>query len=529
MSESIEEVIFPALSLIFLLLGIALIAQIMLTGFNPYDQIAVANTERLRGAINEACVFDRAVKLSSFELKQNKPSLTWIFTILPRWMIRSAGDPNYMIYYEAFPPGEAIGWEAYQDFNKRLIVSIPDTWNGRSTNGMGGLEVQSFIDETYKDYITPRPNDLVDVIIVSNIILSGDFRSDYLLRSASGKGGGPVEDSTGAKAFFAFGGWKNADPTTKLPGAGDAEFKFSNYLGLSNLEKTSIKYIACGDNSLCLKTRSYVKRYPLAEECKDAKAMMLVYAADGEFTDLMKATGYGAGALTILALTPIAAGTGGTGLTVSLGTTTYLGYKALDKFLTFELAYKISDFSVVSPCKLEGLEIIESSCLTDTELEGLKNVSGDYSLCQEAVKSTLYEYVSGTGILSKIEKGEHYTCLEKIGGSSVAIQNPVTFTGGDKCIQIKTTKPKQDYCWTPDPYKEFPSNWGSFFKEFFFSLQSLRQLDVWAFGLTPITTSTDYFSNDGSTGVILKPTGQELAKGETLFQTLKRAWWWGWP
>ena len=53
---SIPEIMFTTTSLLFLLIGVVLLVSIIMATFNPYDQIAFANTEKLRAKMDQACL-----------------------------------------------------------------------------------------------------------------------------------------------------------------------------------------------------------------------------------------------------------------------------------------------------------------------------------------------------------------------------------------------------------------------------------------------------------------------------------------
>ena len=41
------------------------------------------------------------------------------------------GDPQFIIYYEMFPPGEGVSWEFYSDFDYRVIAMLPPGYDGK--------------------------------------------------------------------------------------------------------------------------------------------------------------------------------------------------------------------------------------------------------------------------------------------------------------------------------------------------------------------------------------------------------------
>ncbi|MBI4176372.1 MAG: hypothetical protein HY518_04145, partial [Candidatus Aenigmarchaeota archaeon] len=83
-------------------------------------------------------------------------------------------------------------------------------------------------------------------------------------------------------------------------------------------------------------------------------------------------------------------------------------------------------------------------------------------------------------------------------------------------IQIVITDVKDDYCWTPNPYKEVDS-WRN----------SLARSVLSATFLNPPVRDNTAFLEDSS--VVLLPTQTAEQKGKSFFEALDRKWWWGWP
>jgi hypothetical protein len=534
--ESIEEVIFPAMSLVFLLLGLMLLVSILFSSFSPYDQIAFANTEKLQSAINEACITNQPVKLGTFEFSQNIPSMSWILTVLPRWLIRNSGDPNYIIYYQSFPPGEAAGWEVYHPFNNRLVVNLPDGWDGKNGN-----EVKAYVLKTAAEFTQKNPGQIIDAVVVGNIVLSGSFRSDFVF-SASGSSfspgggnsggsgasgtwepvGGPVTDpsSTGEK-FFGYGQWK-FQSEDGIPEEGNNQFKFTNYMGLTNLERTLIKYQTCGINSLCLKTRNGIYSYPLTHCSNEIKGIYIAYDA----RSVQAAAKGAAWSLGSLASAAIVKRIPGFGAIKGIG---FLGFsytieQAVKQFFIFALGFKISSLNIASPCLLKNVEIRERSCVADYGVEDLfapEDAKNVYSLCEENVQDVVYTYSAENGL--KKTKGFLYTCAEKV-GNDVQPKNSFKLSESNRCIEISTSEEAQGFCWTPDPFKKLDSG------NFFTALDQVAYKVINAvYSVSPIRDTTDYFSGDTTEGFVLKPTDTTLKKGTALWEALDRKWWWGWP
>lgn len=259
--ESMEQTIWVAIFLVFVLLGLVILIKIVSGIAQPEQMVAIAHTESLRSAINEVCFNPdpgAKVTLEEFNLPQDKPNiLSETILNIAKWIMKLDGDPHYVLYYEMFPPGEGIGWEwaiGLEDY--RIIVPV------KGGEEITQQELEAFIrnvNEAFNKYkhdnnINPE---IVPKIFISNVILDEDF-------DASGgrfivKNGETFEGSGGS----AIGSWD-----TECKGDEQCSFIFSGYLGLRPINKTFIKYAACGDNTLCLKTRSGVYRYPL-KYCKD--------------------------------------------------------------------------------------------------------------------------------------------------------------------------------------------------------------------------------------------------------------------
>src|SRR3989338_8757295 len=109
-SKGMEEALWWAIDIVLILFSLLLLKAI-LGNFSPDRQIAMLNTELLRSKMDEACLNGQAT-MDKFSLPQPKPTQLWgISDVLPRFAINVLGDPHYVLYYEAFPPGEGIGWE----------------------------------------------------------------------------------------------------------------------------------------------------------------------------------------------------------------------------------------------------------------------------------------------------------------------------------------------------------------------------------------------------------------------------------
>ncbi|HLD38733.1 MAG TPA: hypothetical protein VJB05_00275 [archaeon] len=278
--QDISEIIYTMMSLLFLLLGIVLLVAILMSTINPAEQIAFANVEKLRAGMNQVClngVGGQELGMK-FELPQNTPILSSIQTSIPRWIIKTNGDPNYVLYYEAFPVGDATGWEVYQDMQNRLIAQV-------NTAGMNSEDVGKYVTDQVIPAWNTRvvANVAVDMkskslegIIINNIII-GETRSDYYLgEQTPGKPSVDVGPDYNQN-FGLYGEWKDKDEFG-IPLSGANKYEFKTYLSMSSFEKGAIKYEPCGVNTLCMKTRTGVYRFPLAQ-CEDIKYIEMKYDA----------------------------------------------------------------------------------------------------------------------------------------------------------------------------------------------------------------------------------------------------------
>jgi len=521
--EDVEELIFIMMSLVFLLMGVFLIGSIIMSAYNPYDQITFANVEKLRSAINEACFTGGTVKLS-FEMPQNAPSgfVSSMFTIIPSWVMRTGGDPNYVLYYESFPPGEAIGWEVLHNYvENRLIVPLPE-----NKEGLTFEEVKNYAKGVFDEFKLRAPDAVVDAVVINNIILDDTYRSDFVISRET-----KITTSTTADELFIAGRTEEGDEKRGFFGYGKWEgdtYKFTNYLGLSPLEKTMIKYQPCGAHSLCLKTRNGVYKFPL-DMCQDIKKIDLIYDARGSAQDLLKIAvgeveiiGFIKGLFSkffpgFLSKTILIGG-------VTRGLDNFVG-----GFLSYYVAFKYSDFNIASPCTIHEAYVYEHVCEQYN--------TGFYS-CRKIQLYPLYEY-DDNGKLKYVKEGNnvayHQVCLEKLGQ---LLDKPQDFESTGKCVSmylgdtsnflgVTTSYKKPDgFCWTPDPYKEGINK--DYFDLFFIpTMDAFTQAFTRLFGLTPIRESTAYIASKNI--FVMSPTKPTAERGENLFEALERRFSWSWP
>jgi hypothetical protein len=508
--SSIPELMFTMLSLIFLLLGVVLIVSIVMSMMNPYDQIAFANTEALRAAIDQSCTTGREVTIP-LDLTQNTPAFTGLFSVLPTWLIHTNGDPNYLLYYESFPYGQAVGWEAYQNMQNRLVTSIPANFEGQKY-----ADVVKYVDTIIK---TARENGIspVEGVIINNIMI-GKARSDFYLGESAevpkdGGGAGIDLGPSGVEETLSkYGDWKELDTVTEEPLGGDNTFVFNNYKSLNDFEKSAIKYLPCGVNSLCLKTRSGVYRFPL--RCTDIKNVQLVYnAMDDSATEDYVNEVFGQGMFAKLSFFAVK---------VVMNLPFFGGFNTLGEMgmQTFKSAnaFKISDFAMVSPCSIKEATISKTRCeQTQPEVPGL--IDKEYTVCTSVDRFPIFSY-DKNGVLVNTGK-DRYMCRESIGETKDTVPAS-NFAANDQCIQIEITKLKDDYCWTPNQYKKAEG-----FVEAVLNFDPIREMGMMFFFDPPVRENSQYIKNNNI--VVLNPTDIALGKGQQMFEALARKWWWGWP
>ena len=557
---------YTMMSLLFLLLGVVLIASIVMSVINPYDQVAFANVEKLRASMNQACLGGDATL--KFSLPQNTPMLTGLFPVLPQWQISTNGDPNYVLYYESFPPGEAVGWEIYQNMQNRIVVYLPDRGEGMTQD-----DVMNYV----KDVINKAKQKnvgLVEGAVVGNIVVD-KTRSDFYM----GEKGGDIQAATNEwqarikEDSKKYGDWSQKTADTGMPADGDNYFKFNSYVTLNSFEKSSIKYESCGENSLCLKTRGGVYRFPLSQ-CSNIKGVQMVYdarnrkAVYGAAGLMLTAVGAVAaiagggtvavGAAVPVGATPIAAGVyeiGGTAILAEGGTVTgvssataasggvlswignglksllgfgwsksptaiitggsYSVYSALSAVSGALVSYKTQDFNIESPCEIKEMTVTRAKCVSDLPLDW--GVDQKACAVDKVISYKIFQYGSD-GKLHAV--GQHYTCAEKV-NNDIDTMAGGSYGSDDYCLQVKVTEKASGFCWTPDPYKD--SFWSSNIDTQFIA----RNLK-----LTPVHDTLAYIDAANS------PAGDvysfvlkiyDIGKAESLREWAARKLSWGWP
>ncbi len=486
------------LELILLFMFMVFVVKAGVAALNPDEQTVLINVNLLKNKIDEACSTGYA-SMNDFNFPQpSPPRFAGLVDVFAQIAIRTSGDPHYILYYEAFPVGEAVGWETYHDFNYRAVSPIdlhtntPITISDFKAQMETHLQnVQNNIKAFLGTQYTSTP------VLVNNIKLS-----NYLNVN-------PLEEAS-----------RNGNDKIKLGNAGDwkddnKRFVFYSYNTLSSLDKSFIKYRTCDKNSLCLKTRSGVYVFPLNEAC-NGKYLQLNY--DAVSTKKTAAITIAAGAATVVGVKLLAGASAATvfgklasfiGKGLSFGirhpviagtTATALFYSVSASIFKNTLTYKVSDFYAASPCRLKNLEFEREAC---------------DSKCTKLYSYPIYDYNPLDDKVTPI--GSHLTCVSGL-NSDVSPNNLIS---NAECIKIKVSEPREGYCWTPNPTTE-SIEW--------FSTDVLKKtiLEIAnELGATPVYSSNTYTENPFM--YILKPSETSRTMANRLAEAVGNTWSWKWP
>ena len=250
--------------IIWLAVDVALTALIlivilnMFTAVKPYNQIALANFDKLSTAIQKACIEGNDQHIE-FTIDQAKPfsfvgdasgTLNVLFDIGKKVSLAAGGDPAYVVYFEAFPPGDAWAWEEFLKMPSRnVIYYVPS----------GNLNIGDKIEnarEKLRTYLANQIGENPNPFVVGNIIL--DDLDVKISKSTSPMfGAGSV------------GKW-NIDQESLAQSEGEVDeqylrafYGFVEFFSIDDTQQSLLKYRACGENSLCMKTNTGVLRAPL--------------------------------------------------------------------------------------------------------------------------------------------------------------------------------------------------------------------------------------------------------------------------
>ncbi len=400
-------------------------------------QVVILNTEILRSKIEEVCTTGGSATIKKLNFPQQKPNtLLGTTDYLPRLAISGSGsvDPKYVLYYEAFPPGEAIGWEVYNGFDYRFIAPFeyPDLENKNSV--IKGVDVSTFFS-VMRDHAVKVEKEVGEskekkAVIVNNILLT-EHLNVLPTEEVVNENGNPAAQGNLGR------------PSEKDPNI----FVFTDYNGLEKSEKSYIKYRPCAPNSLCLKTRSEVYSFDLGESCKKIKYIRLEYDATNvpikqevkEVSDnvvLKWSNKAVTGACKYIGKIPVI-GKKPCGV-AKLGVNLFRAKQVINNvrhdMQRLATSYKVSDFYVASPCGLEDIEIKYDDDCTD----GGKK-------CEKLIKYPMYVYSINEPSVTNV--GDHYTCVD-------SIEETDNVQGEDNvpCIKIKVKDLKNDFCFTKNPY-----------------------------------------------------------------------------
>ncbi|MBI4163133.1 MAG: hypothetical protein HY513_05605 [Candidatus Aenigmarchaeota archaeon] len=443
---------------------------------------AVLTAEIIRGSINDICTGLDTTSIEGIRLTQPKPTKFYgLWTIIPSFQIQSSGDPNYLIYYESFPAGEAAGWDIYTGLQYRVITPFDyKKFNSNKLQAPGDTiknpaDVENFI-KSLKQHVADVGEEFKskaeesDIQLTSaNIFVTNIVLSDSLNTFPDQE---PKKTALGEEGEGNLGKWEVTEIPSE-PGKSGNKDKINNRFKLANvvveqnsLERSLIKYRSCGDNAICLKTRDAIYKFPLTSACKNIKRIELLYQ---------------------------------------------LGPQEKDEDADLAvLSYKSSDFYLASPCKIPGtIDVERFSC-----------GGGDdpNNVCKREISHPIYSYTGGDKPVVTYE-GDHYKCVENIGTDIHDINNDDSLSpSGGECIRIKITEKKpKDYCWTVEPYKEF-AWWSSGIS---------AQFDALILRLHPVKFSTAFLKDSNS--IVLYP-GRKGEEG--FFSFIKKfgeRFWWGWP
>lgn len=509
------------LEVVLLVIFTIVLAKALGAVFNPDFQVAFLNAELLRSKINEACANGQS-EMRGFSMPQPSPSrVAGLTDFIPRTAINLGGDPHYVLYFESFPPGEAIGWEVYQSTGVRIITPY--------THASSTIQTRQFLDgmnhsieDTYNEFQGKRSRlslGTVDInIFVPNIILTSALNT-FPEEAANS----PRFLTGGEETLGDLGAWGRDSQANR--------FGFHNYYpGLSVLERSMIKYRACGDNALCLKTREAVYKFDL-DRCKGlnggkgVERIELKYDAPPQPSSYAKFYGGAAVAggtilVNLLKLAPnkivafIARAI--SFLIPDIPLTAAGGEVALEGMFEVISTQKTSDFYIASPCKISG----------DIEV---KKISCSQLSCQNTYRYPLYkvELNDKKDDLIVTQEGTHTACYDIIGN---ALDDVDVDAPDGECIRITVRNVPDGYCWTAEPTNLAGINYivDKTQRERNIALERTIVVEfAKVVGLSPVRESTAYL--DGKKSAVLLPNGAIDNKLKGLLNFLGKKWGWGWP
>jgi hypothetical protein len=379
--KGVEAMLMLIIQLVFgILIGLVIFLVLIQPFLASNDRaVNLLNVQMLASYIDEACATGTTFEIDKFELRQSMPlnipllpdQSDPVYKFLLRQHLNQVSpDPQYMLYYEAFPPGEGVGWETGTNLYYRVLVP---------TYSSNVDELPDLIDSVKQEFALKKAGEDVEKtkFFINNIVLTTDLDLSTGL---------PVEEetTTGAKYIQNVGEWK--DETT---------FEYSNFLSMSIIDKSLTKYMPCGAYSLCYKIDDTVYVFPL-ENCRRSGIKYIEMFDDS-------------GRVPIIHPINLIPGEGPV------------------EGPSWLLSDLYHDFSIASPCKA-SLKIEKTECVCKGSKNGMLGIHADclleagvfdWETCWDNtdrypfLKYPIYEYEDGE--LKRM--GEHYFCTNRISGT----------------------------------------------------------------------------------------------------------------
>lgn len=500
------------------------------------EQVARLNTELLRSKIHEACIKERA-ELEGFSFPQVRPAKIIVVNALAAYRIKGLGDPDFLLYYEAFPIGEGLGWEVYQGNSIGHRVFAPFTADSEGLKDATNFERQLYAGQNsrYETVLKSIAEGKLQLqrekisVVIPNIMLS-----DYvnIMPTSEAK---PVLPTIGKVEYKKgnAGEWIYHNPL----GQPDV---FRLDLSMSNEQKSFIKYRPCGVRSLCLKTPEAVTRIPLSSACGDIQYVHLNYVASDarklQTAGFLVATTAGTAAVGVAIVKAGGIAALGTVLEKTIvgkvvlksagflkfifkylgkipfidaifgAAVTNIAYRGLREFsgliVTAFAGVKTSDFYIASPCNIDKTILIEKK-----DCSALKGSGPDK--CERWLKYPIYNvFVDDSG--KKVQEvGTHYQCVEGLGPAGKNDVKPDDAPTG-KCLQITIQDPPEGFCWTKNAYRE---QWRSWFYN-----------DIsWELDLTVVVDNTEFLDKNT---IHVKPITKTPFSPSSVKEILGFEWKW---
>ncbi|HLD83409.1 MAG TPA: hypothetical protein VI979_00985 [archaeon] len=379
------------IALVMLIAGVFFVMTVFADA-KPVDQIAFGNVEKLRAAIDQACFEYRGAPkeytVKGFSLPDSRPK--FLFQAAANIAINA--DPQYLLYYENFPPGEAISWETYHNdkiTNPRAFGFMGRKEDGSWYDSMTQADIESFVEKTRADVQT-NTGKKDFTLVISNVVLSPNL--DMLNMEPLSPGGSlkPVSGTVKSKTDNTNGG---------------NTFVLYDTLDIPN--KTSVKYFSCGEGNLCVKTQFGVQSFPI-DHCSAAN-------------------GIGIG-IDSIEMIPIRSnqGTGGLGVGGAAAdlATDLLGEDNHDRAQ--------SNLYLFSPCQPKEIKVKIDTCS-----------------CQHVMEYPLYQYNPDSKTFNKIS-GNRQLCVDAIDNSLLKSASAKP----EKCVKIELIDRQDGGCYSQSKVQE---------------------------------------------------------------------------